>query len=117
MRHIAPVGLALFAVTAGLCWYGSAAAQPAPPASWDQLSPTERQRAREYYQRFQQLPEPDRQSVEQQYRRWQSLPTEQRRRLRQNYERYMNLDPAARQQFDQQYQDWQSQRRQVERPE
>ncbi len=84
-----------------------AAAQPGPGGRpWGQLSPEERQRAWENYQRYRELPEQRQRSLEQRHRQFQALPPQEQQRLRQNYEIYRGFDPNQRQEFGQKYRRW-----------
>ncbi len=103
------LALAATLVVAGPVTGRGAVAQDAAAPAWDSLSPEEQARAREHYQRYQDLPETDRQRVEEWYRRWLALPPEQRERVRRNYESYRDLAPDERRKFDRSYRDWKAQ--------
>ena len=87
---------------------GIAGAQvpPAPPRGGKDLSPDERNRAIQNYQRYQQMPERKRQLLDQRYQQFQSMPPQEQQKLRRNYESYRGMDPGQRQRFGEKYQRW-----------
>ena len=78
--------------------------------SWDDLSPTERERALKNFQRFQQLPGERKQDLQDAYDRWQKLPASERERIQKNYERYREMNSDEKEKFRLKYKHWQSQR-------
>lgn len=52
---------------------------------WDELSPEQKSRAMENYQRHKRLSPEKQRDVEQHYRRWQNLPSTEKDRIRQRY--------------------------------
>jgi len=78
--------------------------------SWDDLSPTERERALKNFQRFQQLPGERKQDLQDAYDRWQKLPGSERERIQKNYERYREMNSDEKEEFRLKYKHWQSQR-------
>lgn len=79
--------------------------------SWDDLSPTERERALKNFRRFQQLPEDRKRDLQDAYDRWQQLPSSERGRLQQNYERYRGMNSDEKEEFRLKYKHWRSQQR------
>ncbi|MGH7965619.1 MAG: DUF3106 domain-containing protein [Candidatus Binatia bacterium] len=77
---------------------------------WRDLSPQERSRALENYQRFQKLPPERQRFMEERYDRWRQLPSEERDRLRRNYKRYRDMDSDEKEEFDRKYKKWRSRR-------
>jgi hypothetical protein len=75
---------------------------------WDELSPRERSRALENYQRFQKLPQEKQRNIEERYNRWRQLPSEEQDRLRRNYERYRGMNSDQKEEFLQKYKKWRS---------
>jgi succinate dehydrogenase/fumarate reductase flavoprotein subunit len=93
-----PIAAAL--VVAG--WLaGHAAAQPVP---WQDLSPGERQRAIENYQRYRGLPRDQQKRLDQRSRKFEEMPSQERQRLRQTYEEYQRMPPNQQKQLEQRYQ-------------
>lgn len=78
--------------------------------SWDDLSPTERERALKNFERFQQLPGERKQDLQDAYDRWQKLPGSERERIQKNYERYRKMNSDEKEEFRLKYKHWQSQR-------
>jgi hypothetical protein len=76
--------------------------------SWEELTPEQRERVRQHYQRFQRLPEERRRAVEERYRHWRELPPQEQQRLRRNYESYQSLNPEQRREFREKYRRWKS---------
>ena len=54
-----------------------AAAQPWAGRPWQELSPEDRQRAWENYQRYQQLPEGRQRMIERRYQQFQAMPPQE----------------------------------------
>ena len=76
--------------------------------TWDELSPKERSRALENYQRFQKLPPDKKRLLEERYDRWQRLPAEERDRIKKNYRRYRSMDSDEKEDFLRKYRNWRS---------
>jgi len=86
------------------------AASPGPVLElaqrWEDLSPDQRSRALQNYQRFQKLPERDRERMEQRYQHWQGLDPGEQARIRRNYDRYQQMSPDEKRSFVERYQRW-----------
>jgi hypothetical protein len=78
---------------------------------WDDLSPTERERALNNFKRFQQLPGDRKRDLQNAYDRWQKLPGSERQRIQENYKRYREMNSEEKEQFRLKYKHWQSQQR------
>jgi hypothetical protein len=76
--------------------------------SWYELSPQEKSRALENYQRFQKLPPERKRAIEEQYQRWQQLPPTEQERIRRNYERYRGMNSDQKEDFERKYKKWRS---------
>ena len=96
------LALGLSTPLAGAQWTGR---------GWQELSPADRQRAWENYQRYQQLPEERQRMIDRRYERFQTLSPPEQQRLRQNYEAYRELDQGQRREFTEKYRRWKSDRR------
>ena len=99
-----------------LCWPERTAADDSfrfspVDQSWEEMSPTERERALRNFRRFQQLPEGRKQDLQKAYDAWQQLPAAERERLRHNYRRYREMNSYEKEEFRLKYRHWQSQRR------
>jgi len=103
-RALGILGL-LIVLTSGMA---GAQIPPAPPRGWKDLSPEERNRAIQNYQRYQQMPERKQRLLDQRYQQFQSMPPQEQQRLRRNYESYRGMDPGQRQRFGEKYQRWRS---------
>lgn len=79
--------------------------------SWDDLSPTERERALNNFKRFQQLPGDRKRDLRNAYDRWQKLPGSERERIQKNYKRYRGMNSEEKEKFRLKYKRWQSQQR------
>lgn len=98
-------GIAVLLLGAALA--GPASAGPMRFAqSWDQLSPSERERAMRNYQRYQKLPEEQRRQLDQSYERWRGMNPGEQERVRRNYQSYRQLDRRQREDFGRRYQQW-----------
>lgn len=92
--------------------YGISQAQTSPAGiqtvdqDWYELSPRERSRALENYERFQRLPPEKQRHIEERYNRWRGLPPEERDRIRRNYERYRGMDDDEQEEFRRKYKKW-----------
>ncbi len=74
--------------------------------AWEQLSPEDRARALQSYQRYQRLPESSRERVDRRYERFQGMPPAEQEQLRRNYDVYRNMTPSQRREFSERYQRW-----------
>jgi hypothetical protein len=74
--------------------------------NWDDLSPDQRNRALENYQRYKKLPPDRRRSLDKSYERWRGMDPNSRERVRRNYESYRQLDKQQRKDFGKRYQQW-----------
>ena len=104
MRGVVGVALCLV-LGAGVGW------AEAPRRSWQDLSPSERERALRNYQQYQQLPRDRQEFIDRRYRRYREMPPQERRRLRENYEQYERLPPGERKQFNRKYRRWKGEHR------
>jgi hypothetical protein len=75
---------------------------------WQDLTPQERERAWQNYQRYQQWPQAKQRALDQRYQQYQSLPPQERERVWRNYQHYRELDPGQRQRFGEKYHRWKS---------
>ncbi len=76
--------------------------------SWYELSPQEKSRALENYQRFQKLPPERKRAIEERYHRWQKLPPNEQERIRRNYKRYRGMNSDQKEDFQRKYKKWRS---------
>lgn len=91
------------------------ALSPAPARSepwrlaqnWDQLSPDQRSRAMENYERFQRMPRQSQQQVERRWQNFQQMPSTEQDRIRRNFDTYRNMSPDQRQDFMDRYRRYQ----------
>jgi hypothetical protein len=74
--------------------------------NWDDLSPDQRNRALENYQRYKKLPEEKRRSLDRSYDRWRGMDPRNQERVRRNYESYRQLDKQQRKDFGKRYEQW-----------
>ena len=95
------------ALAAGVLFASVAAAQPG--RSWESLSPDERQRAWENYQRYRDMPGGRQKMIDRRYQQFRQMPPEERQRLRQNYEQYRGQRPEQRREFTEKYRRWKKQ--------
>jgi hypothetical protein len=106
MRAVA-YALAFFILAAG--WQRAEAQAEGPPAArggrptaqeprqlWEQLSPQERERIRQQYERWQDLPAAQRQELSERYRQLEALPPAERQALQRRFEAWQRLSPAER---------------------
>lgn len=77
--------------------------------NWRDLSPGQRYKALQNYQRHEQLPQDNQQDIERRYQRWQRMSPDERDRIRQNYERLQQLPPSDRERFQRKYEKWRQQ--------
>jgi len=59
--------------------------------SWDDLSPTQRDRALKNYRDYMQLPQEKRHDIDRRYEKWKQLPQGDRERFRQKHDRYHGM--------------------------
>jgi Protein of unknown function (DUF3106) len=76
---------------------------------WYELSPQERSRALDNYNRFKKLPPERQRTLEERYNQWQRLPAEEQDRLRRNYRRYRDMNSDQKEDFSRRYKRWRSQ--------
>jgi hypothetical protein len=74
--------------------------------NWQELNPTERQRALENLQRYKSLPESSRKRMDRSYENWQKLPPNERERVQRNYQKYRQMSPGQRREFENKYKRW-----------
>jgi hypothetical protein len=74
--------------------------------NWQEMSPDQRQRALENYQRYNNLPESSRRRMDQSYENWQKLDPTERDRVQQNYQKYRQMTPDQRHDFENKYRRW-----------
>jgi hypothetical protein len=56
--------------------------------SWDDLNPTERERALRNYQNYMALPQEKRHDIDRRYEKWKSLPPSDQDRYRRKHDQY-----------------------------
>lgn len=78
---------------------------------WYELSPRERSRALENYQRYQKLPPEKQRAIEERYNRWRGLPRDEQDRIRRNYQRYRGMDSDEKEEFQRKYKRWRNRSR------
>jgi hypothetical protein len=61
--------------------------------TWEQLTPDQRAKAMQNFQRYQRLPEKGRERLDRRYQQFQGLPPGEQDRLRQTYDAYRKLSP------------------------
>jgi hypothetical protein len=76
--------------------------------SWYELSPQDRTRALDNYDRFKKLSPEGQRAIQERYHRWQQLPSEEQDRLRRNYDRYRRMDSDQKEDFLRKYKRWRS---------
>ena len=54
--------------------------------NWRNLTPTEKDRVLENYQRWQRLPQQDKEHLRDEWNRWQRLPKDERERIKERYD-------------------------------
>jgi hypothetical protein len=74
--------------------------------NWQEMNPTERERARENLQRYQRLPESGRQRMDRSYESWRQLDQRERERVQRNYQKYREMTPDQRRDFENRYKRW-----------
>jgi len=57
-------------------------------SGWDDLTPLERERARQNYRRYESLPPEKRRNIDQLYEKWLKLPPSDRERFRKKHDEY-----------------------------
>lgn len=74
--------------------------------NWQEMSPSERQRAMQNLQRYNRLPESGRQRMDRSYENWQKLDPGERERVQRNYQKYREMTPDQRRDFENKYKRW-----------
>jgi hypothetical protein len=74
--------------------------------NWQELDPSERQRALQNLQRYNNLPEAGRQRMDRSYENWQKLDPNEQDRVQRNYQRYRQMTPDQRRDFESRYKRW-----------
>jgi hypothetical protein len=54
---------------------------------WRNLTPTEKDKVQQNYERWQRLPQQDKDHLREEWNRWQRLPKDERERIKQRYDR------------------------------
>jgi len=60
--------------------------------NWRNLTPNEKDRVLENYQRWQRLPQQDKEHLREEWNRWQRLPKDERERIKQRYDQQQRRD-------------------------
>ena len=60
--------------------------------NWRSLTPNEKDRVLENYQRWQRLPQQDKEHLRQEWNRWQRLPKDERERIKERYDQQQRRD-------------------------
>jgi uncharacterized protein DUF3106 len=60
--------------------------------NWRSLTPNEKDRVLENYQRWQRLPQQDKEHLREEWNRWQRLPKDERERIKQRYDQQQRHD-------------------------
>ena len=60
--------------------------------NWRGLTPHEKDRVLENYQRWQRLPQQDKEHLREEWNRWQRLPKDERERIKQRYDQQQRRD-------------------------
>ena len=71
--------------------------------SWEDLSPEQRSRAMENFQRFQRMPRQSREQVERRWQDFRQMPPTEQDRIRRNFDTYRNMSPDQREDFMDRY--------------
>lgn len=100
MRRIALAFATTVAVTVAA---GVRAEPPRLAQSWEDLSPDQRSRAMENFQRFQRMPPQSREQVERRWQDFRQMPPTEQDRIRRNFDTYRNMSPDQRQDFMERY--------------
>jgi hypothetical protein len=59
--------------------------------SWDDLSPSQRERALRNYKSYQELPADKKRDIDQRYEKWKKLPRSDQDRYRQKHDQYRGM--------------------------
>jgi len=59
--------------------------------SWDDLTPSQRERALRNYQSYQELPPDKKRDIDQRYEKWKKLPRSDQDRYRQKHDQYRGM--------------------------
>lgn len=62
--------------------------RPQLAESWDDLSPSQRERALRNYQSYQELPPDKKRDIDERYEKWKKLPRSDQDRYRQKHDQY-----------------------------
>ncbi len=73
--------------------------------SWEELSPSDRDKARRKYEIFKRMPPERQREVERNYQRWKEMRPAEQDRIRRNYNLYRELTPQQRRAVGDRYDD------------
>jgi len=76
----------IISVVVGLSLLITAQVASAAGDNWRNLTPNEKDRVLENYQRWQRLPQQDKEHLRQEWNRWQRLPKDERERIKERYD-------------------------------
>ena len=65
--------------------------RPQLAESWDDLSPSQRDRALRNYQNYQELPPDKKRDIDRHYEKWKKLPRSDQERYRQKHDEYRGM--------------------------
>jgi hypothetical protein len=65
--------------------------RPQLAESWDDLSPSQRERALRNYKSYQELPADKKRAIDQRYEKWKKLPRSDQDRYRQKHDQYRGM--------------------------
>ena len=65
--------------------------RPQLAESWDDLTPSQRDRALRNYQSYQELPADKKRDIDQRYEKWKKLPRSDQDRYRQKHDQYRGM--------------------------
>jgi hypothetical protein len=65
--------------------------RPQLAESWDDLSPSQRERALRNYQNYQELPADKKRDIDRHYEKWKKLPRGDQERYRQKHDEYRGM--------------------------
>jgi hypothetical protein len=65
--------------------------RPLLAESWDDLSPSQRDRALRNYQNYQELPPDKKRDIDRHYEKWKKLPRSDQERYRQKHDEYRGM--------------------------
>lgn len=75
--------------------------------NWEELSPDQRSRAMENYERFQRMPRQSQRQVERRWQDFRQMPPSEQDRIRRNFDTYRNMSPDQREDFADRYRRYQ----------